>query len=154
MNARNAVLCLLALALAAGISSCGGDDDGGDLTTSSLSKSAYAKKVNGLCAKGTDAMLASMRNYGEENAAATQRETAIKAIQAAVPPVLRSQEEKIRALGAPSGDEATVEAYLASLERVIRAVEQRKPADIFELQEALTLANDAAGAYGLERCEY
>jgi hypothetical protein len=153
LNARNAVLCLLALALAAGAAGCGGDDDG-DLTTSSLSKAAYAKKVNDVCDKSVDAMLAAMLSFGEENAAATERQTAIRAIQAKVPAALRSQQEKVRALGAPSGDEEKVEAYLASLDRAIQAVEDRKPADLFELAATLKPVNKAAAAYGLEDCEY
>lgn len=154
LNARNAVLCLLALALTVGVAGCGGDDDGGDLTTSSLNKAEYAKKVNDVCAKGAKAMLAAMLNYGKENIGKSQRETAINTIQAKVPSALRSQEEEVRALGAPSGDEEKVEAYLASLDRAIEAVEDREPADLFELQATLEPVNRSAAAYGLVDCEY
>ena len=154
MKARMTMLCALLLGVAAFAAGCGGDDDDGDLTTASVGKAAWVKKVNALCEKSTDGMLASMIRYGKENAGQPPEEVATGAVQSTVPAALQSQIEEIRALGAPAGDEAKVEAYLASVERGIEAVEASKPTDIFALQETLDLVNRPAAAYGLEKCEY
>lgn len=155
MKARLTMLCALALGVALLVAGCGGDDgDSTTVTSSSLGKAAWVKKVNALCEKNTDGMLQAMIRYGKANAGQPVKQVATGAVQTVVPPALRRQIEQIRALGAPEGDEAEVEAYLASLERGIETVESRKPKDIFTLQESLKVTNQPAGAYGLEDCEY
>lgn len=153
MKARLTMLVVALLGLAVLGAGCGGSGDsssGSSLTTSSLSKAAFVKQANAICKSGSDRMISSMRKYAAENPSGSGTE----AIQKLVPPVLVSQAEEVRALGAPSGEAPAVEAYLAALEQSVERVESEKPADLLALQETLAPVDSSAAAYGLVACEY
>lgn len=154
MKLRLAILFAALLGLAVFAGGCGGGNDSSssesELTTSSLSKAAYVKKVNSICAKAGNDILEEMRNFADEPAGATATEAILKLW----PPSLRDQAKAVRAVGVPSGDAANVEAYLGALEKSAKEIEAKEPPDIFALQRLLEPAGPPAEAAGIEGCEF
>jgi hypothetical protein len=152
LKQRRAMFCgggLLAIAaIAAG---CAGGSSEPELTTSSLGKAAYVKKVNAICLKWTHGTLEEMQRIGTEPIASTSPGKAMTKVWA---PGLLEEAEQVRAVGAPSGDAAEVEAYLVALGKAAEEVEAHEPPDIFRLQKLLEPINRPAGSYGLENCEF
>lgn len=144
---------MAALATIAFAAGCGGGSDT-TVTTSSISKPAFLKQANAICEKQRGIMLKGLLNYEKENLGQPVNELAREAIQAYAPQTLRAQAEEIRALGAPAGDAAKVEAYTAALEGSIQAIEEGEPTSLGALQTALEPVHPPAAAYGLDSCDY
>jgi hypothetical protein len=146
--------CLAAAVLVAGCGSGDGETESTAVTTSSLSKAQFIKQAEAACDKSNKDMLEAMRDYGDEHEGESSPAAIAVGIKKVVPPVLESRVEEIRALGAPSGDEAQVEAYLQALEDSIRQIEDEEPESIYELQEALVTSNLPAKTYGFKGCRF
>ncbi len=148
--------CLIAIGsvvalLAVGIAGCGGGDDSTEAeTTASLSKSEFVKQANAICAEGNKETEAVFGSF-EEGEPKAEAETVIE--QEFVPAV-QGQIDEIGALGAPEGDEETVEEMLdlaqADLERVENA-----PGIVINGSETDQFADFAkiAHPYGLTECD-
>jgi hypothetical protein len=70
---------------------------------------------------------------------------------AALPP-LEKEVQKLKALGAPSGDEAKVEAILAALGEAVEAGKENPQSLLVAEQTPFNRANALAKAYGLRIC--
>ncbi len=157
-------LMFVALLLAGGC----GDDAGGDdtegaadatptITTSSLTKAEFLARGNAICADGRRQFLPRMsayieRRYPDEE---VTPEIFADAIHVVFLPMLETQIEEIRELGAPRGDEQTIETFLDTLQAKIDVIEtwQRVPSR-FPVDREFRPAGELAREYGLLTCGY
>lgn len=108
-------------------------------STSDITKAEFVKKANAICADYTEQRLAAAEkeynkkvqqesqvtgSSAQKKLAAELEEIGEKLLQETTVPILRTQAKKLKALGAPSGDEETVEAMLNSFEKATDEVEK------------------------------
>lgn len=152
----SAVVCslLVALLLAGG---CGGDSEesGGTeiaVETGSLSKAEFTDQVNAICRndrlrfeRDFTAFAGSVSPSGDREAAAQ------KLVDTILVPIYSGQIDQIQAMGAPSGDEGEIEAYLVAMQEGLDAAVEEPLGFIGDKRhfiEAAELANE----YGLTIC--
>ena len=139
---------LLAAAIAvAGIAAgCGGGDEAGDTTTTSLTKAAWIAKADAICQQGNQEIeQAARQQFG--NGKPTAAEVRDFGTGTALPNT-QTQVDKIRALGAPSGDEDQVNKILDTVQADI---DKAKAAG--DVQDStFSDGNALAEQYGLKVC--
>jgi hypothetical protein len=137
---------LLGLTVAAAliVAGCGGGGD--DSSTSSLSKSEWIAKADAICQQGNQEIeQAARQQFGNQKPTAADVQQF--AIQTALPNT-QSQIDKIKALGAPSGDEDQVNKILGAVQADI---DKAKAAGDME-NSTFADANALARQYGLKVC--
>lgn len=153
--------CCAVLASALVIAGCGGDDDGSraqgaaqatakpTVTTSSRSKAEYVRIANKICKKDDATRGSEIAAYlsKKEGDQATGTAAVLGAFRAVILPKIPGRIEKLRALGAPEGDEKQIERFLVSLQDLHNAPAGRLPKE-------LRRSADLGHAYGLHRCTY
>jgi hypothetical protein len=144
-----------ALALVAG---CGGGDSnsGTEATTGSLSKAEFLKQGNAICAKGNKEINEGFEEFAKENGFSEKKQPTqaqlTEVIETVVLPKVRGQVEGIKALGAPSGEEAQVEAITDAAEEALEKGEEDPATLASEKADPFAKANEKASAYGLVKC--
>lgn len=144
-----AVLSVLAL-IVAGCGSSGSSTD----TTSSLTKAAFVKQGNAICAKGNEEINEGFEEFVEERGLsktkAPSKAVQEEAVEAVLIPRIQKELESIRALGPPDEE---AEAVLDAAEE---ALEKGEEDPILFLKEESTgpfaKANKLAREYGLTKC--
>jgi hypothetical protein len=143
LRATLALTAVLALGVIA--AGCGGGDDS-DTTTTVLTKPAWIAKADAICQQGNQEIeQAAQQQFGN------QRPTAAEVQQFATGTALpntQSQIDKIRALGAPSGDEDQVNHILDTVQAEI---DTAKAAGDIE-DSTFAEGNSLAKQYGLKVC--
>ena len=159
MIARAALLLLVVTAMA--VVGCGDDSDSdaadGSIETSSLSKAQFVKRANAICVKGNKKVVARLGAYLGKNASKKQGEEELNAdaAKAVIVPEIESQIEEIRALGAPSGDEEQIEAFLVAQQEALDSLSSAKRVSFTEeLNKTFEEAGDLAVEYGISNCNY
>jgi hypothetical protein len=160
-----ATLVLLAMILAlAGCGSSSGSTESTETaetaetteTTSSLTKAAFVKKGNAICAKSEEEVAAGVEKLAKENNALEKKPLSAKQMEAVagevLVPTVRKQLNEIRALGIPSGDEQEVEAIFAAVEEGIEKTEEDPSAFAEGGSGPFVKANKLAREYGLTVC--
>jgi hypothetical protein len=134
---------LAAALIAAG---CGGGDDNSDTTTTSLTKAAWIAKADAICQQGNQEIeQAAKQQFGNQQPTAAEVQdfgtgTALPATQ--------TQVDKIRALGAPSGDEDQVNKLLDTVQADID-----KAKAVGDVEDSTFADGNAlAKQYGLQVC--
>jgi hypothetical protein len=160
---RAATLSLIILAVVA-ISACGDDDNGADsaatagtVETSSLTKAQLVKQADEICAKGNEDLLERLDAYMVKNDSGSKSggELAAEGVQEVVLPEVEAQIEEIESLGAPSGDEKQIEAFLAAQRRGVESLESRRSISLTsDLEPPFREAGNLARDYGFEACAY
>src|SRR4051794_20426556 len=116
------LLWLLGLTVAAGliVAGCGGGGDDStsagqsDTTASPISKEDFIAQADQICADGNkQAQQQLQQQFGNGNVTADQ----LPAVAKAVSDSIKNQVSQIRALGAPEGDEDTINSFLDSAEK-------------------------------------
>lgn len=154
---------LLALFLAAG---CGSDSStagsGNEVTAGqevtveagSLSKAAFIKQADAICLKTRAEFDKSFNNFINEapSTKSTKKleETIGDVANTILLPVYNKMTTEISTLGAPSGDEAEIEAFLNALQERLAAI-QDKPTELSG-SSAFKEVQRLASAYGLDGC--
>jgi ABC-type lipoprotein release transport system permease subunit len=138
---------LLGSVLAVGLigAGCGGGDDDSD-TTTSLTKAEWIAKADGICQQGNQEI-----NQAAQQQFGNQKPTAASVQQFATGTALpntQTQVDKIRALGAPSGDEDQVNEILDTVQADI---DKAKSAGDIE-DSTFADGNALAKQYGLKVC--
>lgn len=152
MGKRWIVLGAGALAVASIAVGCGGGS-GDAVSTSAISKAAFAKKADAVCKKGSERMASAFAKYlktGEvtDPSQAVQEKLVGKVL---VPSVKREIDE-LRALGAPSGDEDRVGEIIKALEEGVETAEGNPEAVAVSSDVVFGIASRLAKEYGLEVC--
>ena len=138
---------LLGSVLAVGLiaAGCGGGDDDSD-TTTSLTKAEWIAKADAICQQGNQEInQAAQQQFGSQKptTAAVQQFATGTAL-----PNTQTQVDKIRALGAPSGDEDHVNEILDTVQADI---DKAKSAGDIE-DSTFADGNALAKQYGLKVC--
>ena len=153
-------VAVLAGALAVVLTSAGcGGGSGSELSTSSISKAAFIKKLDAICAKGNKA--------AEDNFAAYAKKTnftpaeinkqmsdaeAAELAKTVLLPAVKQEVAQIRKLSVPSGDQDRIEAMLEAIEEGIETTERIPKVVLEEISVGFGVANRLAKEYGLQVC--
>lgn len=139
---------LVAVAVVATIcvlTSCGSSNDVGGLT-----KARFHAFANAICERGNRQVEAAAANQfpeGEEQATPRQRQYFVLSV---VAPNIETEIKAIKKLGAPEGDDGTVEVVMSELEAALRQLRQSPTAAGSE--EPLAKASKFATAAGISSC--
>lgn len=161
MNARLTMLLIAAVAIMA--AGCGGGDSEGTaadgegdsavttVAASSLTKEAYLKKANAICAEGAFEAV-----EGEPAGGGPAPKTLPERVETVMVPAFRQVADEVQQLGAPRGDEAKIEAFLAALHEDVDTLEERSSSQktLAKLQYEFEASSAIAGPYGLYACAY
>jgi maltose-binding protein MalE len=123
-------------------------------TTAALSKAELIKQGDAICTKGNKSIETEANEFAKENNVNTKKPTKAQkeeVITEVVAPDVRKQGEEIAELGAPSGDEAEVEAIVAAVEGAADELEEN-PTLLFEGTNPLSKASKLAASYGFKVC--
>ncbi|MGN6587005.1 MAG: hypothetical protein ACTHKT_05960 [Solirubrobacterales bacterium] len=133
---------LFAVVALAGASGCGSSGSSG------LTKKQFIKKADKFCEEGEREQLELAAKYLKKNPGAEEEEMIVPA---ALPP-LQKQAEKIKALPAPEGDEAEIEAIVKAFEKAVKDTEANPGAVLSKASNPFEEANKLAEKYGLTIC--
>ena len=149
----------MAIALAAAVAGCGGGDDstgGGDSSAAALTKAEFIKQADAICKDGEEQLEDEGNEFAEENDIDTENATdeqKEEVIVDVIGPALHKQGEELAGLGAPEGEEESIEAIVDALESGADEIES-DPAILIEGKEnpPLEEASELASDYGLTEC--
>lgn len=146
---RSALLPVLLLSLSSLLVGCGGDDEPAATAPEPepLSKTEFVTQAEEICAEGNE----ELRTAAEDIPAEPSDEEVAQFAEDEFVPNLQQQHDDLAALGAPEGDEDTVQAILDSLQEAIDVVED-DPASLLSSDDPFTEASDLAEEYGLVEC--
>lgn len=131
----------------------GGSSGKASTPSGELSKAEFVKQANAICEKGRAKGLAKMQTYVKQHGGNSGRPSSAqltKALNAVFLPEIQTQAEEIRALGAPAGDEAKVDAFLTALEKGAEGTVD----SVTGLTEGMKRSGELANEYGLSACVY
>lgn len=144
---------LIAAVLAAGlfVAGCGSDDDATADEAPALTKAAFVKQADKICAASQERVAGKGSKLLEEEAKDFENEV----IEVAVAPEYQTLADHVDELGVPSGDEAEVEAMVDAMHQRADMVTEdpqgfltAKGAELNKYRQALKLARE----YGLKEC--
>lgn len=147
----------VALAAALIVAGCG--SSGGDLSTSSISKAAFIKKLDAICAKGNEQVEDNFSTYAKKtnftpaklNAKVSEAEAA-EIAETVLLPAVRHEVAEIRKLAVPSGDQDRIEAMLEAIEEGIETTENIPRVVLEETSVGFGTATRLDKEYGLQVC--
>jgi hypothetical protein len=149
---RAAALLLLASPPALAGLGCGGDDG---IATAEIPKKVFLRKADAICAETYDQMRSGYLAFvkGKANPFSGDREIREFADTVLIP-TKRQEVQRLRALGAPSGEGDQVEAIIDAYEEGIERAEEDPRAAVSSATGVFTEATELAEGYGLEDCRY
>lgn len=153
MSKSLVALLVAVAAIAMIVAGCGGSSDSSE-STSSLTKAEFVKQGNAICAKGNKEIQEGFEEFEQEVGSQKQPTKAqlTEAIETIVLPAVSRQVEGVKDLGAPSGEEAKVEAITDSAEEALEKGEEDPAALTTEKADPFAKANELANEYGLTKC--
>jgi hypothetical protein len=146
---RSKLIAIMTLLfVAAALTGAWGCGSGGD-STSSLTKKQFLAKADKFCEEGEREQLELASKYMKQHPGAEEEEMVIPA---GLPP-LQKQTEKIKALPAPEGDEAEVEAMIKAFEKGLKDTEANPQDLLASASNPFKEADKLAAKYGLTTCD-
>lgn len=139
--------------LAALILALGGCGSGGGESTAALTKAQFLGKANAICRKAYREINQTYGVFSHRNENTTTEAVRNREAERIVPPALNKVVRKLRALGAPGGEEERVDKLLATWEEGIKTGEE-DPIALrgIEGRFAFEKAYEGLWAYGLTGC--
>lgn len=130
----------------------GGSDETGSAadSTAALTKAQFVKKADEICAernKKFDAAVAPVRKELQTASGSVNEAKVEELIEGSLVPLMKAELQKLEALGAPAGDEKTVNAMMENRSKAIADLEADSAA--ISSSEALTAFAAEAQAYGV-----
>ena len=141
----------IAATLIVGLSAagCGSSSKSSTTSTTAITKTAFLAKGNAICTNGNRQLNAARKKaFGNKKPSRAQSTTFVKT---SFTPIVQSQIDAIRALGAPSGDEATVTKMLDSAQKGLNTVKSN-PALLVGGPDSFANFRKMAHPYGLTAC--
>lgn len=133
------------------IGACGSSDSGGG----SLTRAEFVKQGNAICSKAevekNDSLKAALRKLGESNQTLTKARQVELVSTVALPPI-RQMTEELGGLGAPSDEEAAVEAMVEAFETEVERLEADPASVVNGSGGSFAPANKLAKAFGMKAC--
>lgn len=137
------------------VAGCGGGDDSTD-STSSLTKAAFIKQGNAICAEGNKEIEEGFEEFVEENNLPKNKQPSkaqlTEAIEEVVLPAVEDQVESIRDLGLPSEGGEEADKVLKAAEAAVEEGEEDPSALAGEKADPFAEANTLARKFGLTTC--
>lgn len=151
MRRKHMPRALFAATLAVGLiaAGCGGGDDESGIATSAFTKAEWIAQADEICSVGDRKLERDAEQVFAGHRPPTKGALAEFGRKAVVPGV-QDQVDRIRALGAPEGDEEQVEAILTAAEEALEEV-RANPASL-EGGGPFAEVNALAAEYGLDEC--
>lgn len=155
MSKRFTVLLATVVAFAAIAAGCGSSsDDSTEVVV--LTKTEFIEQGDAICTKGSKQIEKEADEFVEDNDVNTEnpsKEDQEEVITTVVGPALQTQADELSALGAPEGEEETVEAIIGALEDGAAELED-DPASLLEESGSgpLDEANKLASEFGFKEC--
>lgn len=132
----------------------GGSGLGGEAASSSLSKDEFVKKASSICERtrenGFARVAAFKRKYDAEGL--PEALALRKATNSTLIAIVEDELNALLALGAPSGEEAEVEAIWTAVEKGVSEAKKAPGKTSNEIADHLAAGDDQLRAYGLETC--
>jgi hypothetical protein len=162
--ARLIMLLACAAAVAAIAAGCGGSDSSassGDevtVTTSSLSKDEFIKQASAACTRARKNITNESISYLQQHEAkgdsrADEAASFAKMVKVVIVPIIENEIAEIQKLGAPSGDEDEIEAFLSSEQKGMKEVAKLGHiVSRFQLERYFAPSAKIGRAYGIEAC--
>jgi hypothetical protein len=146
LNASIAVLVVLALAgLVVG---CGSSSSDNSTSTASLTKAEWIAKADAFCQAGNaQTNAAGRQQFGNQKPSQAQIQ---QFATATIIPGVQSQVDKIKALGAPAGDEQQVNTLISTVQADLDKA--KSDPSLITHGNAFADANKLAQQYGLKVC--
>ncbi len=137
---------VLAVVFAAG---CGSSNSSSSTSTAALSKAAYVAKANAICNAGQQKQNAAQAALGKNP---TQAQLTAYATDTVVPNI-QAQIDQVKALGAPSGDEATVTQFLNLAQADLNKIKSDPSIIVTSDTDQFADFAKLAHPYGLTACD-
>ncbi len=140
------------LILALIVAGCGG---GGGDETSTISKSAFIKKADAVCEKGSQRMVAAFTAFLKKEKSAVKHPSQAskeEMVGEVLVPSVKQEIKELQALGAPSGDEDRVGEIIKALEEGLETAESNPEAVVSSSDAVFGISSRLAKEYGLEVC--
>lgn len=152
MDVSKRLIILGAVALVVGLVAAG---CGEDSSTASITKAQFVKKANAICAKVGQEVVSDFASYAKENKNLKTPTEADYAdlVDAVMTPNIEKEVTELEALGAPSGDEDTVEELIDSRAATIEKAEAEPSLLLNESDELFAESSKLATEYGLDECD-
>jgi hypothetical protein len=128
---------------------CGSSND--NSTTTALSKAAFLKQGNAICKKGNQQINQAAHKQFPKGSKPTKADFTKFTTDTAIPNV-QTQIDGIKALGAPTGDEAKVNAITAAAQAGLDKTKKDPSLFTSNKGDPFAQANKLATAYGLTVC--
>jgi hypothetical protein len=147
-----ALIFILAL-----LSGCGGSGSGNEISvqTGSLSKTAFIKRADAVCASARNRFNAQLVTYGQKNklpkSSAGQEAWIANAVKEMLLPDYEKMIAQISAIGAPKGDEEQIATFLNALQERLEVIEAQ-PSEAGKTATPFAKAEKLARSYGLNGC--
>lgn len=139
-----------ALLFALGVAGCGSSSSSSDSTsTAAISKSEFLANGNAICTKGNAQTNAAANKTFDQKQPTQAQLTAFGTAQI---PIIQRQIDQIRALGVPSGDEATVKQMLDLAQSDLDKI-KADPATASSSKDVFANFAKIAHPYGLTACD-
>ena len=141
------------LALVVVAAGCGSSKSKSTVTTPALTKSEFLKRGNAICKKGNQQINQVAHKVFPNRKARPSRAQVTKFATGTIIPSVQSQISGVKALGAPKGDEAKVNAIVTTAQAALdRAKKDPLVLTTSSKRDPFAKANKLAKAYGLTVC--
>jgi hypothetical protein len=144
------ILAIIGLAAIAALGSgCGGS--GEDEATASVTKAQFVKEADAICAernKKWDASVASYKKKLQAENASLDEEHVGELISSSLVPLMKDELGQMEGLGAPAGDEESIDKMLGARSKAVAELEA-EPLAVYS-SESLNSFSSQAAAYGLK----
>lgn len=148
---------IVALAIAVvAVVGCGGDDSSTE-TAASPTKAAFVREADAVCRKAQEEIIKGASKVPIEDVPQARKEAEFKMVSTLLIPTLEEEVDRLRALGAPAGDEAEIERMLELTEGAIDEAKTEPETyvqgeDYVNGSEHYGEANRLARGYGMKNC--
>jgi hypothetical protein len=137
------------------VAGCGGGGDSTD-STSSLTKAAFIKQGNAICAEGNEEIEEGFEEFAEENNLPKNKQPSkaqlTEVVEEVVLPAVEDQVESIRDLGLPREGGEEADEVLKAAEAAVEEAEEDPTKLASEKGDPFAEANKLARKFGLTTC--
>lgn len=147
------IIGVLALVVALAAASCGGDSG----TTASLAKGSFIREADAICQKAQEEIIKGASKVPIDKSPQARAKAEFAMVSTLLIPTLEEEMDRLRALGAPTGDETKIQRILRLSENAITEAKEEPESyvageDYRSGSEHYGDANQLARKYGMKKC--